>query len=92
MIYLKRETETPDLWAAFSAENALLQNGGATEPSDNLPFTPAELPQVQKCLEEIKTYVIKTKDLTETQRKIIDARVDHMEEAAPDWAGKIGER
>ena len=26
--------------------------------------------------------MIKTKDLTETQRKIIDARFDHMEEAA----------
>jgi len=78
---VRRETELPDLWDGLEGENQLLQDA-TNQPSDNLPFTQAELPQVRSALEEIKTYVIKTKELTETQRRIVDARFDHMEEVA----------
>lgn len=93
LAYLKRETETPDLWDALTGENELLQ-GSTGGSSDNLPFEQSELPHVRKCLEELKAYVIKTKDLTESQRKIVDARFDHMEEAATrmgrkDWVAMV---
>ena len=78
---MRRETEIPDLWDGLEGDNPFLQDA-TNQPSDNLPFTKAELPQVRSALEEIKTYVIKTKELTETQKKIVDARFDHMEEAA----------
>jgi hypothetical protein len=78
---MRRETEIPDLWDGLEGDNPFLQDA-TNQPSDNLPFTKAELPQVRSALEEIKTYVIKTMELTETQKKIVDARFDHMEEAA----------
>ena len=91
--YLKRETEIPDLWDAVTRGNDLLQ-GEPEQATDNAPFTPNELPHVRKCLEEIKAYIIKTKELTEAQRKIVDARFDHMEEAATrmgrkDWLSLV---
>lgn len=94
MVLLKREIAAPDLWAALSDENALFQNGDAKETSDNLPFTPAELPEVRRCLEEIKAYVMEVTTLTEAQARIVAARFDHMEEAASrmgrkDWVTLI---
>ena len=91
--YMIRETETPDLWAGLEADNQLIKI--ATEqPSDNLPFTQVELPQVRKCLEDIKAYVVRTNEFSETQKKIIDARFKHMEEAATrmgrkDWTSLV---
>lgn len=93
IFYILRETQAPDLWDGLGTSNQLLQDT-AEQSSDNLPFTPAELPHVRNCLEEIKAYVIKTKELTEAQRKIVDARFDHMEEAATrmgrkDWLSLV---
>jgi hypothetical protein len=91
--YLLRETEVSDLWDGLEGGNQLLKE--ATEQSsDNLPFTKTELPQVRECLKEIKAYVVKTKELTETQRRIVDARFDHMEESATrmgrkDWLSLV---
>lgn len=90
---VRRETEIPDLWDGLDGSNQFLQDA-TNQPSDNLPFTQAELPQVRSALEEIKTYVIKIKELTETQRKIVDARFDHMGEAATrmgrkDWLSLV---
>jgi hypothetical protein len=88
-----RETEAPDLWSGLEGGSQLLQDA-TNQPSDNLPFAQAELPEVRRALEEIKTHVIKTYELTETQRKVVDERFDHMEEAArrmgrKDWLGIV---
>lgn len=78
---LKREIETHDLWAALPTER-LFQSSGSEETSDNNPFTPAELSEVRKCLKEIKAHVMKVTTLTMAQTKIVEARFEHMEEAA----------
>jgi hypothetical protein len=90
---VRRETELPDLWDSLEGGNQLLQDD-TEQSSDNLPFTQAELPQIRIALEEIKTYVLKTKDLTEAQRNIVNARFSHMEEAATrmgrkDWLSLV---
>lgn len=85
--YVKRETELPDLWEALTKDTQLIQDADQ-QPSDNLPFTEAELARVQKALEEIKAYVHKTHELTEAQKKIIDARFDYLE----DTAEKLGRK
>ena len=77
-----RETEVPDLWDGLDRDNQLLQDATDEQPSDNLPFTQAELPKVRECLENIKAYVLKTHELSEAQIKIVDARFEYMEEAA----------
>lgn len=93
LVHILRETQVPDLWDGLEGDNQLLQ-GFAEQSSDNLPFTQAELSNVRSALEEIKTYVIKTKELTETQKKIVEARFDDMEEAASrmgrkDWLNLV---
>jgi hypothetical protein len=80
--YILRETEAPDLWDGLEGGNQLLQDATDEQPSDNLPFTQAELPKVRECLENIKEYVLKTHELSEAQIKIVDARFEYMEEAA----------
>jgi hypothetical protein len=93
LLYLKRETEVPDLWDNLPSEMQLIQEADQ-QPSDNLPFTQAELPQVRDALEEIKSYVLKTHALSEEQKGIVDARFDYMEETATrlgrkDWTNIV---
>ena len=85
--YIKRETELPDLWEGLATDTQLVQDVDQ-QPSDNLPFTEAELPRVREALEEIKAYVHKTHELSETQKKIIGARFDYLE----DTAEKLGRK
>jgi hypothetical protein len=75
--YVRRETELPDLWSGLQ-DNQFLQK----QPTDNLAFTPEELIKVRESLDDIKAYVLKTYEMTATQRKIVESRFDHMEEAA----------
>ena len=81
LVYIQRETDLPDLWENLAKDIQLVQDADQ-QPSDNLPFTEVELPRVQKALEEIKAYVHKTHDLSETQKRIIDSRFDYLEEKA----------
>ncbi|MBH0176693.1 MAG: hypothetical protein HP491_02215 [Nitrospira sp.] len=75
--YVKRETELPDLWSGLQ-DSQFLQE----QPSDNLAFSPEELSKVRESLDDIKAYVLGTYEMTATQRKIVESRFDHMEEAA----------
>jgi hypothetical protein len=81
LVHIRRETEIPDLWDGLEGDNQLLQDATG-QSSENLHFTQAELTQVRGALEEIKSSVLQTKELTDTQRRIVDARFNHMEEAA----------
>ncbi len=91
--YLKREIETVDLWEALVYDNQLVQEA-TQQPSENLPFSESELPDVWKALDEIKSYVVKTHELSEDQKKIVDARFSYIEEAAKrmgrkDWVNIV---
>jgi len=54
--WLKRETETPDLWGAISQEANLIES--ATSDMDNTPFTAEEKTYVLSGLNEIKQYLL----------------------------------
>ena len=87
--YVKRETELPDLWSGLQ-DSQFLQK----QPSDNLDFTPEELIKVRESLEDIKAHVLKTYEMTATQRQIVESRFDDMEEAASrmgrkDWLNLV---
>lgn len=93
LVFLKREAETPNLWDSLEIDDRLIQDA-AGEDLGNTPFTQAELPKVHVALEDIKAYVIKTHELSEAQKKIVDARFDYMEEAATrmgrkDWVNIV---
>jgi hypothetical protein len=84
---IKRETEVPDLWEALSKDTQLIQDTD-DQPSDNLRFTETELPSVRKALAEIQTYILKTHDLTEVQRRRIGARFDYLDKRADEFGRK----
>ena len=84
---IKRETEIPDLWQALTSDTQLIQDVDA-QPSDNLPFAEADLPSVRKALGEIKAYILKSHDLSDAQKRRIEARFDHLEEKADDFGRK----
>lgn len=84
---VRRETDLPDLWENLAKDTQLIQDADQ-QPSDNLPFTEAELPRVRQALEEIKAYVHKTHDLSETQKRIIDSRFDYLKEKADEFGRK----
>lgn len=84
---VRRETEVPDLWEGLTREHQIIQDADE-QPSDNLPFTDEELPRVQKALADIKTYILKTHKLSETQTKRIEARFDYLEKKADSFGRK----
>lgn len=77
LVYVKRETELPDLWNGLQ-DSQLLQE----QPSDNLAFSPEERMKVREALNDLKAHVLTTYEMTAAQRKIIEFRFDDMEEAA----------
>ena len=78
--YLKREWQAPDLWAELLAQRRLV----TAIPSDtsNEPFNPEEQKEISRQLTEIKTYVRRTYQLSESQYEAIDARLDYFADAA----------
>jgi hypothetical protein len=84
---VRRETEVPDLWEGLTNERQIIQDADE-QPSNNLPFTDEELSRVQKALDDVKTYILKTHELSETQTKRIEARFDYLEEKAASFGRK----
>jgi hypothetical protein len=62
LTYLKREIETPDLWASLSQAQELLSSE-STE-AVNTPFTVDEQVQIKKTIEEIRVYITSTYSLS----------------------------
>lgn len=86
---LTSELQTPDLWKTVSEDTHLIK---LADNQDNRPFTPEEQLKVQKALNEIKAYLIKTHSLTGTRLEAIKARLDYLEESTTrmgrkDWTG-----
>jgi hypothetical protein len=81
---LKRELETPDLWAAgFTANPATFS---VPPPVENSPFTAAEQQQLRDQLDQILGAILTTQDLTDDQARIVRADLDYLKGAV----GRIG--
>lgn len=77
--YLVDELATPDLWSNVPSDAQLIR---LAADQDNRPYTPEEQLQVKKALDEIKSYIIQSQQLSENQAKMIEGRFQYMEEAA----------
>jgi len=77
---LKRETETPDLWAAVAQEKQLVEAASASDVDDS-PFTPGEQDRIHAKLKEIQEYLFATKELTEGQADYARRRFEYLEGA-----------
>lgn len=74
-----REYTAPDLWGELERQRELVVGEHEVE---NTRFTTAEQEQIAGQLREIKSYVRRTYQLTESQYSAIDDRLDYLEEAA----------
>ena len=79
--YLRREYESPDLWAAFRQERSLVEAAAASEGDDG-SFEPSELRYVRRQLLELKQYVLQTQQLTSEQADLVTTRFNYLENAA----------
>jgi hypothetical protein len=78
---VKRDLETPDLWAELQQERELL-GGRLDDAVQNTPFTPEEQAQIAKQLRELKEHVKTTYSLSENELAALDSRLNYLEDAA----------
>ena len=74
--YLKREVETPDLWASLAQEQELL----SAEPTGttNTPFTPEQLIQIKQGVDQLRTYLTNTYSLAGENLRVVNAKLDYL--------------
>ncbi len=90
---VKRDLETPDLWAELQREAELLGDA-SNEVTNNTPFTPDEQKEIVERLREMAGYVRHTYSLSEEQMRVLGAKIDYLIDAAgrlgrTDWRGML---
>jgi hypothetical protein len=78
---VKRDLETPDLWAELEGRRELLAPAAETDVQ-NTPFTSDEQAEIARQLRELKQYIHETYSLSEDETLALQARLDYLEEAA----------
>jgi hypothetical protein len=71
---VKRDLETPDLWAELQREAKLL-GAGSNAVTENTPFTPGEQKEIAGRLKELAKYVRKTHSLSPAQMQALDEKL-----------------
>jgi hypothetical protein len=82
---VKQDLETPDLWAELQQEREMLGTAPA-EATENTPFSADEQREIANQLRATKKYVKKTYALSEDDMQALEARLDHLGDAA----GRLG--
>jgi len=88
---LATQLEAPDLWASISGDTQLIRQA---VDQDNRPFTVDEQLPVKKALDEIKAYLIKSRNLSGDRLRDIQSQLSYLEDAATrlgrkDWTGLL---
>jgi hypothetical protein len=84
---VKRDLETPDLWAELQDEVELLQASYA-ESAANTPFTAQEKKQIAERLHDFVAHAEQAYSLSETQIAELNAKVDYLVSSS-DRLGRI---
>jgi hypothetical protein len=88
---VKRDLETPDLWAQLRGDTALLE-ASSDETRENTPFTPTEQEEIARALRGLGEDAMRTYTLSAAQAQELDAKLDYLVNAAgrlgrTDWRG-----
>src|ERR1019366_560235 len=81
---VKRDLETPDLWAELQREAELL--GANDDVTENTPFTFDEQKEIAGRLQELAEHARRTNALSGEQMRILDGKLDYLVNAA----GRLG--
>ena len=78
---VKRDLETPDLWAELQREAKLL-GAGSNAVTENTPFTPEEQKEIAGRLKELAKYVRKIHLLSPAQMQVLDEKLEYLVDAS----------
>jgi hypothetical protein len=82
---VKRDLETPDLWAELQREAELL-GANFNDITENTPFTPDEQKEIAGRLRGWAADARRTHSLSEAQTRVLNAKLDYLVNAA----GRLG--
>jgi hypothetical protein len=90
---LKRDLETPDLWAVLQQQQTMLDSP-AGDPVENTPFTAEEQQQIAQQLDEVRAYVKETYELSGDQTRLLEGHLDYLQDATSrmgrvDWRNAV---
>jgi hypothetical protein len=91
---VKRDVETPDLWAEYNRQQELLS---ATAPHDadvNTPFSPTEQEEIAERLMQLGTYAAASGNFSDDEVQILNAKLDLLLESSKhsrrfDWREQL---
>lgn len=78
---VKRDIDTPDLWAGLQQENVVLLRAYSDDTTENTPFTLGEQNEITSQLRELAEYVKRAHSLSAAQMRVLDAKVDYAAQA-----------
>jgi hypothetical protein len=78
---LKRDLNTPDLWAELRNEADLL-GAGSSRVIENTPFTQTEQREIERRLDKLRTDVIHAHSLSGAQTNALEGKIDYLIEAS----------
>jgi hypothetical protein len=82
---VKRDLESPDLWAALGLDSTLL-GGNSDDGMENILFTLDEQKEIAQRLRELGEQTRRAYSLSETQARVLNAKIDYLVGAA----GRLG--
>jgi hypothetical protein len=84
---VKRDIETPDLWAELQNEAELLEVT-YDKDTENTPFTTEEKKKIAKQFSEFSDYAQRTYSLSAAQMNVLNAKLDYLVKAT-DRLGRV---
>lgn len=84
---VKRDIETPDLWAELQNEAELLEVT-YDKDTENTPFTPEEKKKIAQQFNEFADYAQRTYSLSAAQMNVLNAKLDYLVKAT-DRLGRV---
>lgn len=80
--YLRQEYECTDMWSAISGASALVLDMKTGVNEDNSMLSQPERKRLSQSLNEIHAYLVSTNSVSVASNKIIEERLNYLEQAA----------
>lgn len=77
---LKREIESPDLWAMIGEETKIVEVAGAAKTDQS--FTPEQQQEIHRAMAQIKRFLVEDHQYQDEQMQFISERLEYLELAA----------
>jgi hypothetical protein len=91
---VRRDIETPDLWARFESDRELLDTTAPAHENDNTGFTTDEQIEIQEQLDAIRSYALTSGRFTDDELDLLNAKLDRLIESSRhsrrfDWRDQV---